>query len=142
MKKLLIFIIIILVAIVILFVLILSSGKKPAEKKMAEEPGPTPLNIENLLGKWTAISEEVRGTKTKDLENYSITFNNDGTYSSVVWGIPTNGKYKLEGDKILFYGPEEDLDKTEGLSEVWVKLENNTLTLTFPEYPKIVVYQK
>ena len=142
MKKLFIFIIVILIAIVILFVLILSFGKEPAERKITKQPEPMSLNIENLLGKWTAISEEVRGRKTKDLENYSITFNNDGTYSSLVWGILTNGKYKLEDDKILFYGPEEDLDKTKRFSEVWVKIENNTLALTFPEYPKIVVYQK
>jgi hypothetical protein len=98
-------------------------------------PEKIPVDSEQILGTWKAVSEEFLGKRSENLQNYSITFNEDKTFTSIEEGIMTKGRYELEGDKIVF-------DADSGIIESWAIIQDNTLTISFPKFPKVVVYQR
>ena len=102
---------------------------------------PKPIEQNKLIGTWNAISEEARGEINTQLEDYSITFNQE-TYTSKILGVEETGNYKLEEDKITFLQPGDDLTKQGIFSQAYGELKDNQLILTFPQYPKTVIYRK
>ena len=90
---------------------------------------------EDLYGDWTATSETIAGEPTEDLKNYTITFNDDGTYSSVSKDLENEGDWELDGDTIVF----KDADSGETEIEGDATLDGDTLTLEYWVMVKIVV---
>ena len=113
----------------------------PDIKDQPKTEEPNSLPPDKLIGTWNAISEEVKGEINTELEDYSITFNQN-SYNSTISGVKESGNYKLEQDKIIFYQQEEDLMKSGSFLQAYGELKNNQLILTFPQYPKIVIYEK
>ena len=101
-----------------------------------------PVNKADLLGNWKAITEEVKGIKTADISNYTMTFDSDDTYSSVSGGFEESGKFLLQENNITFYDSGVDPSNPGSYNKAFIKLENNYLTLTYPSYPKVVIYIK
>ena len=95
---------------------------------------------EDLYGDWTATSETINGepTKAEDMKNYTITFNDDGTYSSVSKDLENEGLWEIDADTIVF----KDADSGETEIEGDATLDGDTLTLEYFVFVKIVVVYK
>jgi len=98
------------------------------------------INQTQIIGKWTAISEETIGRRINfpsQSINYSIELKNNNTYISIVIGDIEEGTYNITLNNIIFY------DKKTNLSEpAFGSIENNSLIIIYPEYPKIVAYKR
>jgi hypothetical protein len=134
-KSLIIGLVIIIVLAVIIIGLI-KINQKPADIKKN-------MTTNELIGKWNAISEEVYGEKNENLDSaleYSITFNEDGSYSKIIGKVTENGFYVIDGDNITFYDSKDQIGKQGSFNSGWFSVKDNELTLTLPKYPKTVVY--
>lgn len=104
-----------------------------------------PMNSENILGTWKAVSEEMNGEINKEIDSVLI-LNSDGSYNLAEYGIEETGMYKLFDDKILFYDSEEELNaylnNLGRFNDVYGYIQNNRLVLNYPAYPKTDVYEK
>ena len=104
-----------------------------------------PITLENILGTWKGVSEEMNGQVNKEIDSV-LTLNSDGTYNLAEYGIEETGMYKLFDDKILFYDSEEELNAylndSGRFNEVYGYIQNNKLVLNYPAYPKTDVYEK
>ena len=104
-----------------------------------------PITLENILGTWKGVSEEMNGQVNKEIDSV-LTLNSDGTYNLAGYGIEETGMYKLIDDKILFYNSEEELNaylnNLGRFNEVYGYIQNKQLVLIYPAYPKTDVYEK
>lgn len=100
------------------------------------------INKNQILGKWIGISEEIITKKNEDLKNYSIIFYENGTYNSFVYGNEETGRYRLDVDKVIFYNNSEELNNQSRTNFAYARFDKEDLILTFPLYPKMVIYEK
>lgn len=100
------------------------------------------INKNQILGKWIGISEEIITKKNEDLKNYSIIFYENGTYNSFVYGNEETGRYRLDVDKVIFYNNSEELNNQSRTNFAYARFDKEDLILTFPLYPKTVIYEK
>ena len=103
----------------------------------------SPLEI---TGKWEAVSESLGGEEPisilEEYEEHSLVLYEDGSYIWTSWGFSEEGKYLIEGDEILFYQDEEDLQYEGVFLEGSIEVNGNSMTLSLPIYPMEVVYQR
>lgn len=138
-------IITITIIIIIIIAIILSLNLfKEKEPETYEELGYQPITPTNIIGTWTAISEKFAfsDSTNTDLENYSITFNSDNTYSSLTYGISETGVYRFKDDRIYFYDSEEQVNLEGNFFQAYGWIKDDELVLIFPQFPKTVVYEK
>ena len=128
--------IIITIAIIIIIILL---GYFIFKYTNTMEQGVTKQDIQ---GTWTAVSEEVKEQVNTEIDA-SITFNPDNTYISVSEGLEEQGFYKVKEGDIHLYESEEQTEE-DYMSRVYAKVNKDTLalTITYPQYPKIVIYKK
>jgi len=104
-----------------------------------EEPE-IPISLNNIYGDWKGVSEEFIGGKNENLEDHSISFNEDKSYSAVEYGVIDEGVYKLENNRILFTESLEDFELEGVFLEAFVDVKGNELILTYPQFRKTVVF--
>ncbi len=95
-----------------------------------------------ILGKWRGIYEEFIDSKNQELGNYSLDFKIDGEYEYIMESISEIGNYKISEDKIIFYPRGSNVNQPNSYYFAYAKFEGNNLRITFPKYPKAVVFEK
>jgi len=100
------------------------------------------ITKQSIEGTWTAVSEEVKGEVNTEVEDTSITFNPDDTYTSVSYGFEEAGFYKIDEKQDIYLYEDEAQLSTPSMFVVFAEKQDDTLTLTYPQYPKTVIYKK
>lgn len=146
-KKIFVIAIIILLIIVVgLFIYFKLSVKEtispPAVGNFVQQENSFPiLNPQDLIGSWKAVFEEVNTVQSNNVD-FSITFNSDGSYFSSENSMNDSGLYKLTNDsRIIFYYTENDLSNG-NYQEASGNINENNLTLIYPAYPRVVVFER
>ena len=102
------------------------------------------INSNDLIGNWKEISEEVNGENSSDV-NITMGFNSDSSYF-ISGDLTDNGFYQIVSDngfsRISFYNTKSDIGKQESSDEAFGNINGNKLTLVYPKYPKVVIYEK
>jgi len=154
-------IILIIIAVGILFINFFNQKNIEDSPPSLNDSGHNPVIVDNsligkstdlagtltkisLIGNWKVIQEEVNGVNSENI-NENLIFNSDGSYSlsDSSSGISqTKGYYQVNNNRIYFYNSKEDIGKQGSFDEAFGKIESNKLTLVYPGFPKVVVYQK
>ena len=143
-------IILILLVLVVVFISIYILNNNPSKK---ESIGAVPnqdnneksipvININELKGTWIANNESYLNSDISiEVHNTKIKFLEDNNYESITPDFDEKGKFKLSGAEIKFYKNDEDLTNNNFI-QVFGEIHGDILILTYPDYPKFVVYTR
>lgn len=158
-NKNILYIILIILAIIISLLLIffyVNKKDKPIDEKpyinisefnisnnasLFDVPEYKSLNQKDIIGNWKAVSKMTFEGKVP-IENSTISFNKDFTYTLNNEGFVKTGRYKIDGYTIYLYKSNEDLKHLDELEYIYLAIEDSQLIITFPKIPKVIYYEK
>ncbi len=92
-----------------------------------------PIIKKDLIGTWYAVLEESLSGKYKNVDSV-ITFNDDGTYSSTVFGMFETGTYEIENNKKVLFDNNNN--------EISGEVRKGSLVIFLPVVPMAVAFEK